>query len=189
MVVGDHLVAERAVDAVDGVADHGGTDVTDVHLLGGIGGGVVDHHLLAEAGLRDVEVLRGRDVAQLGSQPVGGDGDVEEAGPGQLQLLDERRLAFLQLGEHGLRDLSRRLPQRLGGRQRVVALEVAELGVRRGKRPHVGEIVSREGGFEPRLQPALNRIACHQRLPPFFFASFFSLSASASLSSALMRST
>ena len=35
MVVGDHAIAERTVDAVDGVSDHRGADMPDVHLLGG----------------------------------------------------------------------------------------------------------------------------------------------------------
>jgi len=131
----------------------------------------------------------GGERGETRGDPVGRHGDVEEAGSGQLQLRDERGPIGLEAREDGLRDLARRHVQGLRGRQRVVALEVAELGVGRRKRPHAGEVVAGEGGLEPRLQPALNRIVFHQRLPPFLFASFFNLSASASLSTALMRST
>ena len=63
------LVARELMELLEGVTDDGGAQVSDVEGLGHVGGGVVQHHLLAltEVG-RTVALLLGQD---LGHQLIG----------------------------------------------------------------------------------------------------------------------
>ena len=152
MVVGDHRVAERAVDAVDGVADHGGADVAYVHLLGGVRGRVVDHHRLACADLGNaavrIRIERGKRVAE----PFGGDCYVEEARTGDFDPVFRRKALH-----HLLRRLARiSEASLLRDLQRFVALVVAELGIRRRHRLDLRKLNARKRLPETVLQPFCN---------------------------------
>ena len=157
VVVGDDVVAKGAEDAVDRVADDGGTDVADVHLLRGVRRRVVDDDLLARTRLGDAQHRLAVQVGETPGQPGGGDGDVEEAGAGELDLLDEVRLRLHQLRVDGLRDLPRREVQHLRARKRIVALEVAKFRIRCGNRPDLGEVITGERSLKAALQPLFNR--------------------------------
>ena len=125
VVVGDHLPAERAQGAVERRADDGRADVADVHRLGDVGGGVVDHHLApapdgAEAEPRVVEERLGA----LGEEAVG-EVEVDEAGPGDLDLR-EVGVAGERVGDQ-LGEVARRAGERLAELEAGGDLEVAEL--------------------------------------------------------------
>ena len=128
-----------------------------MHLLGGVRGGVVDDDPLARARLGDAERGRAGKGREPGGEPVGRNRDVEEAGPGQFDLLDEVRLRLHQLREHGLGNLARRQAQHPGARQRVVALEVAEPRIRGRHGTDLREVISRKRGLETAPQPFFNR--------------------------------
>ena len=148
VVVRDDVVSKGAEDPVDGVADDGRADVPDVHLLGGVGRGVVDDYPLAGAGLRDAALRRGVERGEARREPRGGDGEVEEAGPGDLHLVEERPV-------EGVRNALRGVPRLHAGLlrdlQRVVALVVAKLRVGRGHDPRGGGLHAGERACERRI--------------------------------------
>ncbi len=153
MVVGNHAVAQRAVDAVERVADDRGTDVADVHGLGHVRAGVIDHHRPAAAEVRDAEVRRGGERRELFGEPGGGDGQVDEARPRHGGGREHGRQR--QGAERGFGDLTRGLAQHLGQRHGVVTLEIAEPRVCRGLHAEGGPVLPRvpERGLKRLPQP------------------------------------
>ncbi len=89
VVAADHLLTGELQHPHDRVADHGRAQVADVHLLGDVRLGVVDHRGAGRLGERHAEAGRvggaGREVPGDGGV---GEGEVEEAGPGDLDVLD-----------------------------------------------------------------------------------------------------
>src|SRR5690625_6129347 len=72
VVLADHLVTELLQGACEGVTDDGGAQVTDVHLLGDVRCGVVEHH--GARGLRGrSQALVGGELGRLPGDPVGAD--------------------------------------------------------------------------------------------------------------------
>ena len=55
VVLADHAMAAELQRAHHGIADHGAAQVPDVHLLGEVGCGVVNHHRVRVFGLSDTE--------------------------------------------------------------------------------------------------------------------------------------
>jgi len=129
MVVGDHTVAEGAVDAVKGIADHSRADVADVHRLGHIGARVIDDHGATVPGVRDAEARRGGECCELLGQPLRGNGQVDETGAGDFGARQHRRQR--QGGERCLGHGARRTAQGFGRLHRVVTLEIAKARVGR----------------------------------------------------------
>ena len=161
--VTDDLVAAEAVEALDGLADDRGAQVTDVHLLGDVGAAVVDDHApRGRDGLGAGAGVRGDGVGALGEGRVG-ELQVDEAGAGDVDA-GEARVALQPLG-HGGGDLARVLAHALGGGQRAVRLEVGQIGsVGRGDPAQSrGQPFGGEGGLdrfaERRLQVAHGVVA------------------------------
>ena len=140
VVVGYHVVAERAEDAVYRAANDGRADVADVHLLRRIGRGVVDDDLLARALLRDAAAGPRAEVRELRIEPGGGDGEVEEPWAGDLDLLEDV-VALERLG-HFRADLARVGLRLLRELERVVALVVAEFRIGSGQHPDAAEVLA-----------------------------------------------
>ena len=86
VVLPDHRVAEELEDARDGVADDGRAQVADVHLLGQVRRGQVDHHALRRACLAHAETFVGEGAVEAGGEPDVILEEVEEAGAGDLHL-------------------------------------------------------------------------------------------------------
>ncbi len=149
VVLPDDAVAEVLEHADQRVADDGGAEVPDVHLLGGVGRGVVDDDGLRGRGQPDAAagVLKG--AQGLGGDPAVVQGDVEEAGPADLDALED--VAGAERVGDGLGDLPWRSSQPLGQAQCHVRLVVGEL---RGPDQRVGACVLRaERGAQRLLDP------------------------------------
>ncbi len=86
VVLPDHRVAEELEDARDGVADDGRAQVADVHFLGQVRRGQVDHHALRRACLAHAETFVGEGAVEAGGEPDVILEEVEEAGAGDLHL-------------------------------------------------------------------------------------------------------
>ncbi len=143
VIIGDDGVAKRAEDAVDGVADDGGADVADVHLLGGVRRGIIDDNLLACARLGDAALRFGRERRELCGEPFGGDRQVEKAGTRDFDL---------QFAADIFRDFCRGIAwleaDFFGELERVIALVIAEAGVGRGDNFDRGKVLAGECFFE-----------------------------------------
>ena len=70
MVVADDLVAECGTDSREGVADDGRAEVADVHRLGDVGRGEVDHDGARLGGPGDSAVFFGEKTLQAPGEPV-----------------------------------------------------------------------------------------------------------------------
>src|SRR5699024_4707572 len=149
VVLAHHGAAELLERAGERVADHGGAQVADVHLLGHVRRGVVQHHRLGPLGGGHAQGgRRRRELRHLRGDPVGAQADVQAAGAGALGRLGDVREV------PGPDDLRGAVPglasQPLGQTHRGVALEVREL---RGAddRVRVG-VLGPEGGGEGGLE-------------------------------------
>ncbi len=71
-VVGpQHVLPEEAVEAGERVANDGRAEVTDVHLLGHVGGRVIDDDRPGLGPRRDAEAVVGRDRGQEPAEGLG----------------------------------------------------------------------------------------------------------------------
>ena len=148
MVVGDNVVAESAEDAVDGVADHGRADMADMHLLGGVGRGIVDYDFLTRAGLGNSRPVGGGQFGKALSKPLAAYGKIKKSGARDFHLFKARlvkrvydfRCRLARIKADFFRDF-----------ERIVALVVAELGVGRGNNSQRGEVLAGERGLKRRL--------------------------------------
>ena len=123
-------------------------DVADVHLLGGVRRGVVDDDLLARARLRNAALRLGAQGRELSVEPRRRDREVQEAGTRDLDLLETGGVEVL---DHLLRGLTRIHLELLGALERVIALVVAEFGVRRRHHAHARKITLRKRLLKGRL--------------------------------------
>ena len=123
VVLPDHVVAEVLQRAGERVADDGGAQVADVHLLGHVGRGVVDRDVSRSwAGTPSRSSRRSTwSAIQASAKP-----DVDEPRPADLRRSGDA--VEVEVLDDLLRDLPRRLADLLGQRQRRVDLEVGELG-------------------------------------------------------------
>ena len=140
-------VPGEAVQARQGVADHRGAQVPDVHLLGHVGRGVVDHHAQRLGRGGDAQARVVHQGTELGVQESGGQRQVEESGAGDL---DGGEVGQVQARRDLGGDVARGAVQRLGQRHDAVGLVVAALGVTQHRVRPRGEGVERDG--EPREQ-------------------------------------
>ena len=135
VVEAQHWVAAKLQHPRQAVADDRGAQVPHVHLLGDVGAGEVHDHRRRRLAPR---VLGGSGHPQarirepfrhLGREPLGPQGEVDEAGAGDHRLQAELREGRIgrQLLHDRLGDLAGRLPQGLGQGQGAIGLEVAEL--------------------------------------------------------------
>jgi hypothetical protein len=144
----DHRLAGELQELDEGVADHRGTEVTDVHLLRHVRLGVVDDRRAGVRGEGHTEAIRVVGVAlrEVPGDRLVGDRHVQEAGAGDLDVLDH------VAGDHVRHDLRRQLPGvglgLLGEGEDAVRLEVgtvtpSQQGVRVGLRQGCREGVAR----------------------------------------------
>lgn len=89
MIVGDDVVAERAVESVDGVADDGRANVTDMHRLGDVRAGVVDDDGLLFSKVRKSKIVAGDHSFELIDEALVFQEDVNEAGASEFDLFNE----------------------------------------------------------------------------------------------------
>ncbi len=148
MVVGDDVVAEGAVEAVDGVADDGGADVPDVHGFGDVGAGVVDDDGPAVSTVWKREGVVAAHGFDLCGEAFVFEEDVDEARTGDFNFLDE--IGQGGVVDEGLTDGARVVFERLGELHGGFALVVAELLVFGGCDAEVnaGELSIGEAGGE-----------------------------------------
>ena len=125
MHVADDIIAEIALDALDGLADDGRADVTDVQRLCNVCAAVIDNDALGRVFLLQAEFLADSHLVQIRSDRLRRHAEVDEAG---LHRLDERECAAaFKLRGHFFGDDQRRFVILLGGRQRAVALIFAQI--------------------------------------------------------------
>lgn len=162
MVVPEHGVAEGAVNALEGVADDGRADVGDVHGLGDVGGRVVQDDRFAVAGPGHAEEGVGLEGFEMAREGVVGQGQVDEAGAGDLGPGEQA--GGVEPGGGLFGDGAGRLAENLGGGHGGVALVVAEGFAGGGhrverQRREIGLRKSGgERGAEPRGQDFFDRL-------------------------------
>ena len=113
VVVGDDREAEEAGDAAERVADDGRADVADVHRLGHVGRGEIDHHGLAVAEVGHAEVVVVEQGGGAGGVGGGQDAEIDEPGAGdvgggeavEFEVVDDflgqrARVGLARFGEH-----------------------------------------------------------------------------------------
>jgi hypothetical protein len=143
VVMGDHLVSDPGQHPAQAVTDHGGPQVADVHLLGHVGGRIVDHHDLRLGDPHHPDVRVGKLLGDGVGEHRGLQPEVDESWAGDLGRLGKIRQ--LQPGHDLRRDLAGRLPLGLGEPKGDVGLEVSEL--RLGRRAQLR--VNPGYGFDP----------------------------------------
>ena len=151
VVLPDHLVAEVLEGPHQRVADDRRAQVSDVHLLGHVGRGVVDRDDLPVLGGYAEAVV---EPGQLRGDPRGGQPYVHEPRPADLRRL--RDPVEVEVLDDPLGDVPRLLAELLGQRQGGVRLEVRELA-RPDHRVGVGVLVPErlaQGALEPLGQHA-----------------------------------
>ncbi len=145
----DHGLAEEFQDARDGVAHRGGPQVADMQFLGHVRAGVVDDHPQARIRRGRAEALVGEQAGRLAGDPAGGQRQVHEAGPADIELV--AHAGYVEVCHDPLGHLARRHAEALGERQRHVRLEVREL---RGTDERIGaRMFGTEGGGDRRAHP------------------------------------
>jgi len=123
VILADDGVAEGFKHPRHGVADDGGAQVADVHFLGEVWRGVIDHHTLGGDVGAHAQLRIGQCSLQLGSQPAGILEEVDKAGAGDVDRGDG--LMGGQRGDQLLGQIARLHAGRLGQHHRQVAGEVA----------------------------------------------------------------
>ena len=146
VVLPDDAVAEVLQGADERVADDGGAQVADVHLLGHVGSRVVDGDGLAFLGGYAEAAVEAR---HLRGDPLGAQPDVDETGTADLRLSGDA--VEVEVLDDPLGDVSRLVAEHLGQREGRVGLEVGELA-----RPDDGVgvgVLSAESLLEGALEP------------------------------------
>ena len=111
-----------------------------MHLLGHVGRRVVDHHPLRIRRRRDAQAVVAGDVGEQAGEERRLEGQVDEAGPGDL---GDRHAGEVDGGEHVGGHLAGVAPERLGQRQRAVGLGVGAL---RRSHHRVDVVATGDGG-------------------------------------------
>ena len=115
-------MAEVLQGADERVADDGGAQVADVHLLGHVGSRVVDGDGLPFLGGYAETAVEAR---HLRGDPLGAQPDVDETGTADLRLAGDA--VEVEVLDDPLGDVSRLVAEPLAQRERGVGLEVGEL--------------------------------------------------------------
>ena len=89
VVVADNLVAEEPQHPAERVADHGRADVADVHRLGHVRGGKVDHERARLLDRGNVEPRIGDRRRESPEEPIVFDPQIDEARPGDFRRVAE----------------------------------------------------------------------------------------------------
>jgi hypothetical protein len=148
VVLAHGRVAELLEGAHDRVADDGGAQVADVHLLGDVRRRVVHDHGLGPLGRGHAEARVGGELRGLRGDPVGAQADVQEARSRDLRLRGD--VGEVHRGHDVRGDVAGLASQALRESHRGVALEVREL---RGTDDRVGiRVLGPEGGGEGGLE-------------------------------------
>ena len=79
VVIGYDVVPKEAGDAGEGIANDRAADVADVHLLGDVGRGEIDHDGLGRGGLRDAEMWIREKVGEPLREEFGFDLEIDES--------------------------------------------------------------------------------------------------------------
>ena len=109
-----HVVARPLQHGGQGVAQHAAPGVADVHGAGGVGGDELHHHLLAAALVhRAVTLPLGLDVGEHAAVPLAAQGEVQEAGAGDLHLV-KKGAGQIQMADDHFGDLAGGPAQGLG---------------------------------------------------------------------------
>jgi hypothetical protein len=90
VILPDHVVPDRLEHAHQAVTEDRGAQMPDVHLLCDVRRRVVDHHPLRHVGRGDAEPLVRRDRAGGAREECVGQGHIDEAGAGDLDLPGDR---------------------------------------------------------------------------------------------------
>ena len=134
MIVGDHPVPDKTVNARQRVAEDRAAEMPHVHFLGDVRTAVIDHDRLGHRDRGNPKTGVAETLGNLLREVFGLEAKIEETGPGDLGLLgdvpDEDDLGQLA------RELDRIGPHRLAKGQREVGLEVAVPGI--GTRAYIG---------------------------------------------------
>ena len=142
MGVANHLVAAKAIEALQRLADDRRAQVADMHLLGDVRAAVIDQHPARRIDQAPPSArIRGDGLRPLGQGRVG-QAQIDEAGPRHLDA-GQPGIAAQALSCLG-GDLARVAPGDLGRGQRAIDLKVGQL------RP-----VGRRHAPEARLQSGL----------------------------------
>ena len=81
----EHIVTNKLQEAADCLSDDGGAQVTNVHLLGNIGGGEVDNNTQPSRDRRWTNAVQ-KDVRYEIRDKGRAEGDVDETWPGYITL-------------------------------------------------------------------------------------------------------
>ena len=140
MDIADHMIAEEPVNALERFADDGAAQMADMQGLGHVRPAVVQHDG-AGIGIVLCAVVRGLcHFAQIGSQIVLGNFQIQKAGHDRLGA--GKHLVFSQRVQNRVCDLDGGLVVLLRGSQRAVALVLAEVGAVGKRRLAVGRVES-----------------------------------------------
>ena len=125
VVLPQHRVAHESEHAGQRVADQRAAQVTDVHLLGHVGRGIVDDDGGRLGRRLDAEARVGREGGRLGRHEGVGEGQVDETGPADL----DHRADVVEIGRRQdlLGHLHGRTAQLLAQGQGAVGLEVGSV--------------------------------------------------------------
>ena len=137
MVEPQHRVAAKLQHPRQSIANDRGAQMPHVHLLGDVGAGEVHNHRgegdTGHHQARHTQARIAKAGLQLGRQPLGPQGEVDEAGSSNLGLQAE--LSKVRIGRKLLHDRRGNSPGRLaqgfGQGQGPIGLEVAEFRLRR----------------------------------------------------------
>ncbi len=128
MIVGNNVVAEKTIEAREGIAEDGAAQMADVHLLGDIGTAVIDDQRLRFGDGIDSETDIEPAPGDLPGEVIGLQAKIEETGAGDLGLFGEA-FEIDGLGQLG-GEVARIGLGFLGENHGGVGLEIAVAGVR-----------------------------------------------------------
>jgi len=124
--VSQHVVSRETEEARDGVPDDGCPEVPDVHSLGDVRPRIVHYYLERVLDRGHAQPLIPRHGIHAAGEGPAGNGQVDEAGPGDRHRREP--VVALDLRHHLPGYVARVTSSAPGGTQRAVALELAQIG-------------------------------------------------------------
>ena len=119
MIASHNVVAEKGKEATQSVANHRRTQVTHVHFLRHIGGGIVNDHDARLVTSRDSQTVIGGEVAKTRGQEFIAQGEIEKA---RSRHVDARQSRQIRVRHDFFGHLSRRATQALGDGHDAIGL-------------------------------------------------------------------
>ncbi len=153
VVIGDDAVAEEPVGAGEGVAEHGGPDMADVHGFGDVGGTEVDDDGAGVWGWGDEGEWGGGGGGEGLGEGGGFKAEVQEAGAGDFDGLAPG--GDVERGEDLFGELARVEAAGAGEAHEGIALVIAEARVWAGADEDGGGVGVREDGADGLLESGL----------------------------------